>query len=60
VEYQLGALPPDYPRTKGGKLGLNPKLSTAAESLQSLRHPLRLPASQSGRSGRKNQLHSEE
>lgn len=37
---QIGALPPDYPMTKGGKLGLNPKLSTAAESLQDLRHPL--------------------
>ena len=31
---QIGALPPDYRRTKGGKLG------TAADDLQGLNHPL--------------------
>lgn len=36
----IGAIPPDYPMTAGGKEGKNKKLSTAAESLQSLRHPL--------------------
>lgn len=37
---QIGALPPNYPLTAGGKDGKNKKLSTSAESLQALNHPL--------------------
>ncbi len=36
----IGAIPPDYPMTAGGKDGKNKKLSATAENLEALKHPV--------------------